>query len=309
MNTELKKIAFILVAILCLTPWIQPPMALLLGFLFSLTLGHPFIKYNSKVTKLLLQVSIVGLGFGMDIYEAAKTGKTGFWLTVLSIFLTLTIGLLIGYRLKVKKKTSLLIASGTAICGGSAIAAIAPVIDANEEETSVSLATIFILNSIALFLFPYIGTLLELSQQDFGLWAAIAIHDTSSVVGAAQRYGDEALQIATTVKLARALWIIPISLLISIVYKQQKSKIKIPYFIFLFVLAIIVNTYLPIPNSITQAIVLVSKKGLTLTLFFIGAGLTLKSLKSVGIKPLLQGVLLWIFISVTSLYVIMNHFI
>ncbi len=309
MNTKLKKVAFILVAILCLTPWIQPPMALLLGFLFSLTLGHPFIKYNSKVTKLLLQVSIVGLGFGMDIYEAAKTGKTGFWLTVLSIFLTLTIGLLIGYRLKVKKKTSLLIASGTAICGGSAIAAIAPVIDANEEETSVSLATIFILNSIALFLFPYIGTLLELSQQDFGLWAAIAIHDTSSVVGAAQRYGDEALQIATTVKLARALWIIPISLLISIVYKQQKSKIKIPYFIFLFVLAIIVNTYLPIPNSITQAIVLVSKKGLTLTLFFIGAGLTLKSLKSVGIKPLLQGVLLWIFISVTSLYVIMNHFI
>ncbi|MBW3519548.1 YeiH family protein [Flavobacterium sp. NKUCC04_CG] len=308
MNTQLKKTSFIAIAILCLTPWIEPPVALLLGFAFSLVVGHPFIKYNSRVTKILLQVSIVGLGFGMDIYEAAKTGKTGFWLTVLSIFLTLTVGLLIGYQLKVKKKTSLLIASGTAICGGSAIAAISPVIDANEEETSVSLATIFILNSVALFLFPYIGTLLELSQQDFGLWAAIAIHDTSSVVGAAQKYGDEALHIATTVKLARALWIIPISLLISLFYKQKKSKIKIPYFIFLFVLAIVINTYIAIPETITNGIVFISKKGLTLTLFFIGAGLTLKSLKSVGIQPLLQGVLLWLFISITSLYVIVNHF-
>ncbi len=308
MNTQIKKVAFIAIALVCLTPWIQPPVALLLGFIFSLVIGHPFLKYNGKVTKMLLQISIVGLGFGMDIYEAAKTGKTGFWLTVLSIFLTLVVGLLLGYRLKVKKKTSLLISSGTAICGGSAIAAVAPVIDANEEETSVSLATIFILNSVALFLFPYIGTLLELSQQDFGLWAAIAIHDTSSVVGAAQKYGDEALQVATTVKLARALWIIPISLLVSFIFKQQKSKIKIPYFIFLFVLAIVINTYVPIPENITNGIVFISKKGLTLTLFFIGAGLTLKSLKSVGIQPLLQGVILWIFISITSLYVIMNHF-
>ncbi|WP_430613827.1 YeiH family protein [Flavobacterium sp. JP2137] len=307
MNSQLKKLSFIAVAILCLTPWIQPPVALLLGFVFSLLIGHPFLRYNGKVTKILLQVSIVGLGFGMDIYEAAKTGKTGFWLTVSSIFLTMTLGLLIGYRLKIKRKTSLLIASGTAICGGSAIAAIAPVVDANEEETSVSLATIFILNSVALFLFPYIGTLLELSQQDFGLWAAIAIHDTSSVVGAAQKYGDEALQIATTVKLARALWIIPISLLISVVFKQKKSKLKIPYFIFLFVVAIVLNTYLAIPEVVSSTIVLVSKKGLTLTLFFIGAGLTLTSLKSVGIRPLLQGVLLWIFISISSLYVIINH--
>lgn len=262
--------------------------------------GNPFVEFNHKAITFLLQFSVVGLGFGMNANSAFSAGKEGFVLTVFSIFSTLLFGFLLGKWLKTEKKTSHLISCGTAICGGSAIAAISPVIKSNENQTSIALGVIFILNSIALFVFPFIGHQLDLSQKDFGLWCAIAIHDTSSVVGAANKYGVEALQVATTVKLARALWIIPISLLTAFIFKNKNSKIKIPYFIGLFIIAMLVNTYIP-ANNFTIHIVSTAKIGLTITLFLIGATLNFTTLKTVGIKPLLQGVFLWIFIAVLAL--------
>lgn len=300
----LRKIIFLTVFVLCLSPLVSPPLALLLGILIAQFVGHPYLHLNGKLTHLLLQISVVGLGFGMNVETALKAGKEGLMFTVVSIFGTLTIGILLGKLLKVNKKTSYLISSGTAICGGSAIAAVSPIIKSDEKQTSVALGTIFILNSVALLLFPVIGNMLHLSQHQFGLWSAIAIHDTSSVVGAASKYGNEALQIATTVKLARALWIIPVSLLSALIFKAKGTKIKIPYFIGMFVLAIIINTYLPFVQKFSPYIVTASKAGLTVTLFLIGSGLSKERLKSVGVKPILQGVILWIIISVSSLLVI-----
>jgi uncharacterized integral membrane protein (TIGR00698 family) len=276
-------------------------VALLLGVIIVNVFGNPFIEFNHKAITFLLQFSVVGLGFGMNASSALSAGKAGFVLTVFSIFSTIIFGLLLGKWLKTEKKTSHLISCGTAICGGSAIAAISPVIKSNENQTSIALGVIFILNSIALFAFPFIGHQLDLSQKDFGLWCAIAIHDTSSVVGAANKYGAEALQIATTVKLARALWIIPISLLTAVIFKNKNSKIKVPYFIGLFVLAMLLNSYVPQISVIAPGIVTLAKIGLTITLFLIGATLNINTLKSVGIKPLLQGIFLWIFIAGLSL--------
>lgn len=263
--------------------------------------GNPFVEFNSKAITFLLQFSVVGLGFGMNASSAFSAGKEGFVLTIFSIFSTLVFGFLLGKWFKTEKKISHLISCGTAICGGSAIAAISPVIKSNENQTSIALGVIFILNSIALFVFPIIGHQFDLSQKDFGLWCAIAIHDTSSVVGAANKYGAEALQIATTVKLARALWIIPISLFTAVIFKNKNSRIKIPYFIGLFVLAMLLNSYVPQVSVFTPHIVNLAKIGLTITLFLIGATLNVKTLKSVGVKPLLQGIFLWIFIAVLSL--------
>lgn len=302
-----RKILFIVIAVLCLFPFVEPPLALLAGFIFSFTLGHPFLKLNRKLTKILLQASVVGLGFGMNIYEAAEAGKEGLLFTASTIILTLIVGLLLGRFLRVSNKTSTLVSSGTAICGGSAIAAMTPIIDAHENETSVSLGIVFVLNSLALFIFPIVGHLLDMSQEQFGLWAAVAIHDTSSVVGAAQKYGDAALHLAATIKLERALWIIPLSLLGAIIYKKKGSKISIPYFIFLYIIAMLINTFVPFVQEVSPYIVTASKRGLTLTLFLIGAGLTRESLKSIGFKPFLQGVILWICISVCSLLVILNY--
>jgi uncharacterized integral membrane protein (TIGR00698 family) len=248
-----------------------------------------------------LQFSVVGLGFGMNVHNAVSAGKEGFLFTIISIVSTLILGTFLGKWFKTDKKTSHLISCGTAICGGSAIAAIAPVIKSNEKQTSVALGVIFILNSVALFLFPAVGHWLDLSQKEFGLWCAIAIHDTSSVVGAASKFGPEALQIATTVKLARALWIIPVALITAYIFKNKSGKIKIPYFIGLFILAMIANTYLPQMESVAPHLVSVSKIGLTVTLFLIGAGLNRNVLKSVGLKPLAQGVLLWTFIAIATL--------
>ena len=300
-----QKIIFVLLTILCLSGFISPPVALLLGLIVANLSGHPFLELNHKATNILLQLSVIGLGFGMNVNSALSAGKEGFIFTVASIFSTLILGFFIGKWLKIEKKTSHLISCGTAICGGSAIAAIAPVIKSDEKQTSVALGVIFILNSIALFLFPAIGHWLELSQQEFGLWCAIAIHDTSSVVGAANKYGPEALQIATTVKLARALWIIPIALLTSVLFKNESSKVKIPYFIGLFILAMLMNTYIPQTALLAPYLVNIAKIGLTLTLFLIGAGLNFNVLKSVGLKPLFQGVLLWIFIGTATLLSIM----
>lgn len=305
-KTSAKKILFIIGIIVCCFPVVSPPIALILGFILTQTIGHPFEQTNHRIVKVLLQCSVVGLGFGMNIFEAANAGKEGFAFTVCSIFITLLLGLLLGRLLKIKKITTFLISAGTAICGGSAIAAVAPLVDAKESEMSVSLGTVFLLNSIALFVFPMIGHLFHLSQNQFGLWAAIAIHDTSSVVGAANKYGLTAMHIATTVKLERALWIIPVSLLTALFYKKGKGKIKIPYFILLFVCAMLLNTFFPVLLPVGKIIVPLAEKSLTLTLFFIGAGLTSTALKQVGAKPLLLGILLWVFISVSSLWVILQ---
>ena len=263
--------------------------------------GNPFVAFNHIAITYLLQFSVIGLGFGMNATAAISAGKEGFLLTIFSIFSTLILGTFLGKWLKTDKKTSHLISCGTAICGGSAIAAISPVIKSNENQTSIALGVIFILNSIALFVFPIIGHQLDLSQKEFGLWCAIAIHDTSSVVGAANKYGAEALQIATTVKLARALWIIPISLLTAVIFKNKSQKIKIPYFIGLFILAMLFNSYVPQTAIVSPYIVNIAKIGLTITLFLIGATLNINTLKAVGVKPLFQGVLLWIFIAVLGL--------
>jgi uncharacterized integral membrane protein (TIGR00698 family) len=304
-NQSLQQVLFLAIILLCLFSIISPPIALLLGVLMVNLFGNPFVQFNHRAITFLLQFSVVGLGFGMNANSAVSAGKEGFILTVFSIFSTLFFGFLLGKWLKTEKKTSHLISCGTAICGGSAIAAIAPVIKSNENQTSIALGVIFILNSIALFVFPFIGHQLDLSQKDFGLWCAIAIHDTSSVVGAANKYGAEALQVATTVKLARALWIIPISLMTVFFFKKQSqsfgTKIKVPYFIGLFVVAMLVNTYVPSTAIFTAHLVGIAKIGLTITLFLIGATLNFATLKTVGVKPLLQGVFLWIFIAVLAL--------
>lgn len=301
-NTALgSKIIFMGLAILSLFPFISSVTALVLGIIYAQIFENPYAKQTKKATGLLLKVAVVGLGFGMNVYSALAAGKDGFVLTIFSIFLTLTLGFGIGKLLKIDKKISYLISSGTAICGGSAIAAVSPVIDADEKQISVALGIVFILNSVALIIFPPIGHALGLSQVDFGLWSAIAIHDTSSVVGAAAKYGDEALEVATTVKLARALWVIPIAFLSTMLFKNKGSKVKIPYFIGLFVLAMLANSYIPFIQPLGPYIVEVSKAALTLTLFLIGTSLSFRTVKNVGAKPFIEGVLLWIFISVSSL--------
>lgn len=303
-----QKILFLLLIFACLMPFASPPLALVLGLIFAFAVGNPFVEKTAKYTKILLQASVVLLGFGMNLSAVYKAGKQGILFTMATIFGTLALGFLVGKLLKVNAKTSALVSSGTAICGGSAIAAVAPAIEADSEEISVSLATIFILNSVALVAFPFVGHWLNLTQNQFGVWAAIAIHDTSSVVGAAQSYGAESLAVATTVKLARALWIAPVALLYAFLYGSARAKIVVPWFILFFLLATVVRTYTPpdFPPSIFDSLVMLAKAGLTVTLFFIGASLSKETLKKVGAKPLVQGVLLWILISLVSLWAVLN---
>ena len=283
--------------------WVTPPVSLFLGLVFALLCGHAYPKFNKKVSKKLLQYSVVGLGFGMNLHASLASGKEGMLFTIISVVGTMLIGMFIGRKLlKVNRDTSYLISSGTAICGGSAIAAVGPVIKAKDSDMSVALATIFVLNAIALFVFPVLGEWLGLTQQEFGTWAAIAIHDTSSVVGAGAAYGEEALQVATTIKLTRALWIIPLALATSFIFKSEGKKVSIPWFILWFIVAILINTYLL--DSVPQVGKVISglaRKGLIITMFFIGASLSTDVLKAVGVKPLVQGVLLWLIISVGSL--------
>ena len=295
------KVIYILLVACCCTSFISPPIALFSGLTLALTIGAPFHSFNSFVSKYLLQISVVGLGFGMNLLDSVKAGSDGMFFTLFSVVSVLFIGIMVGKWLGISKIPSFLIASGTAICGGSAIAAVGPIAKADECEMSVSLATIFVLNAIALFLFPVLGHWLHLSQHQFGMWAAIAIHDTSSVVGAGATFGEEALKVATTVKLTRALWIIPLSVFTSFYFKSKGDKVFIPWFIFLFILAMVMNTYLNIPKTLTHGIVAVSRQCLTITLFFIGAGLSRATLKSVGVRPLVLGLTLWIFIAVVSL--------
>ena len=287
--------------------WVTPPVALFLGLAFALLCGQAYPKFNKKVSKKLLQYSVVGLGFGMNLHASLASGKEGMLFTIISVIGTMIIGMFIGQKmLKVNRDTSYLISSGTAICGGSAIAAVGPVIKAKDSDMSVALATIFVLNAIALFIFPILGEWLGLSQQEFGTWAAIAIHDTSSVVGAGAAYGEEALQVATTIKLTRALWIIPLALVTSFIFKTEGKKVSIPWFILWFIVAILINTYIldSVPE-VGKAIAGLARKGLIITMFFIGASLSTDVLKAVGVKPLVQGVLLWLVISIGSLIYIL----
>ncbi|MFH0735437.1 MAG: putative sulfate exporter family transporter [bacterium] len=300
-SKRFAEVIYITLALISLTPLVSAPIALLLGLVFALTLGSPFPKFNKKISKYLLQAAVVGLGFGMNLLDSVKAGSDGMLFTLFSVVSVMFTGIMVGKWVGILKVPSYLISSGTAICGGSAIAAVGPVAKANESDMSVSLGTIFVLNAVALFLFPVLGHLLHLTQHQFGLWAAIAIHDTSSVVGAGATFGEEALKVATTVKLTRALWIIPLSVFTSFYFKSKGDKIIIPWFIIFFVLAMVINTYLAIPKVLTHGIVSVARQGLTLTLFFIGAGLSRATIKKVGIKPLVLGIILWFFIAVISL--------
>lgn len=290
-------------ALAVLSSWVTPPVALFLGLVFALTCGQAYPTFNKNVSKKLLQYSVIGLGFGMNLHASLASGKEGMLFTIVSVFGTLLIGMFIGCKLlKINRNTAYLISSGTAICGGSAIAAVGPIIKAKDSDMSVALATIFILNAIALFLFPALGHWLGMTQQEFGTWAAIAIHDTSSVVGAGAAYGEEALQVATTIKLTRALWIIPLALLTAVIFRSEGKKISIPWFILFFIVAMLLNTYVltDIPQ-VGQFIYGIARKGLVITMFFIGASLSIDTIKSVGIRPLLQGILLWLVISAGSL--------
>ena len=286
-----------------LSTWVTPPVVLFLGLVFALLCGQAYPTFNKKVSKKLLQYSVIGLGFGMNLQASLASGKEGMLFTIISVIGTLLIGMFIGCKiLKLNRNTSYLISSGTAICGGSAIAAVGPIIKAKDTDMSMALATVFILNAIGLFLFPALGHWLGLSQQEFGTWAAIAIHDTSSVVGAGAAYGEEALQVATTIKLTRALWIIPLALVTSVIFRSEGKKISVPWFILFFILAMLINTYLLADYpEVGKFIAGIARKGLIITMFFIGASLSVDVIKSVGIRPLFQGVLLWIIISAASL--------
>ena len=286
-----------------LSSWVTPPVVLFIGLVFALLCGQAYPTFNKKVSKKLLQYSVIGLGFGMNLQASLASGKEGMLFTIISVIGTLLIGMFIGCKiLKLNRNTSYLISSGTAICGGSAIAAVGPIIKAKDTDMSMALATVFILNAIGLFLFPILGHWLGLTQQEFGTWAAIAIHDTSSVVGAGAAYGEEALQVATTIKLTRALWIIPLALVTSVIFRSEGKKISIPWFILFFIVAMLINTYfLADYPEIGKFIAGLARKGLIITMFFIGASLSVDVIKSVGIRPLLQGVLLWIIISAASL--------
>ncbi len=292
--------------------FISPALALFLGLAFALILGGA----KQKVSGHLLKIAVIGLALNMNIVESLRSSWDGIMLTIFSVFIVMVLGILFGRWMRIGSNTAYLISSGTAICGGSAIAAIAPVIKARDEEISVSLAVVFTLNAIGMLSFPSLGHLLGLNQQDFGMWAAIAIHDTSAVVGAGKAYGEEALQIATTVKLSRVLWIIPLSILSLYLMKKEKAAqqsdqevkakgISIPWFIIFVIAAMCLNTYAPLPKSLAFGVKTCSYALLSLSLFLIGSTLSLKVLKNMGVKPLLLGIALWIIIMVGSLLAIL----
>jgi uncharacterized integral membrane protein (TIGR00698 family) len=299
----ISKAVFLLGLAIAASGLVSPPIALSLGLVFGFAFPHPFEQSAKKLSRYLLQASVIGLGFGMNLHDVLRAGRSGFVYTVLGISFSLAVGMGLGIVLGMKRTPAFLISTGTAICGGSAIAAIGPITGASDEQMAVSLATIFVLNSIALLIFPPIGAALKLSQTQFGLWAALAIHDTSSVVGAAAKYGAVALAVGTTVKLARALWIVPLSIVTALV-KHARAKIQWPWFIALFCVAAVCNTYLPAEATTYALVWRIAKIGLTATLYLIGTAISLATLKKVGPRPLLQGVILWLLISAGSLWLI-----
>lgn len=299
----MSKNAFFAGLILAASGLLSPPLALVTGLVYGFSFIHPYHLDAKRLSRLLLQVSVVGLGFGMDLQQVLRVGRSGFFYTAVSITFAMLLGWGLGKMLSVKKRISFLISAGTAICGGSAIAAVAPIANASEEEIAVSLGTVFVLNSVALIAFPVIGSMLHLTQTQFGLWSALAIHDTSSVVGAAARFGAVALAVGTTVKLARALWIVPMSIGTS-AFNKSNARIQWPWFILFFCLAAVANTYLPVFHSAYAEFKHLGIIGLTVTLFLIGTGLSKETLREVGLRPLLQGVLLWIAVATGSLLLI-----
>jgi uncharacterized integral membrane protein (TIGR00698 family) len=303
-----SKIVFVLALLLAASGLVSPPFALLGGLIFGLAAVHPFNLESKRLSKFLLQASVVGLGFGMNLHQVLQAGRSGFLYTAVSIAAVMFLGLGLGYLLSVGKKSAFLISAGTAICGGSAIAAVGPIADASEEEMAVSLGAVFILNSVALFLFPFVGTKFHMTQSQFGLWSALAIHDTSSVVGATARYGPTALAVGTTVKLARALWIVPLSLVTAVTLKS-KARIQWPWFILFFCVAALLNTTFPAFAPAFSILNRLGKIGLTVTLFLIGTGLNKETLKQVGVRPLLQGLVLWIIVGTATLALILSHWI
>lgn len=304
----MSKLIFLLAVILAATGLLSPPFALLGGLIYGFTFTHPFNLESKRLAKFLLQASVVALGFGMNLHQVLQAGRSGFLYTAASITIAMLLGLGFGYLLHVGKKSAFLISAGTAICGGSAIAAVGPIADASEEEMAVSLGAVFILNSIALFLFPLVGYALHMTQSQFGLWSALAIHDTSSVVGATAKYGSTALAVGTTIKLARALWIVPLSFVTAVALKS-KARIQWPWFILFFCLAALLNTVLPAFNSGFGVLNHIGKIGLTVTLFLIGTGLNKQTLQRVGARPLLQGLALWIIVGTGSLALILFNWI
>jgi len=298
-----SRIIFILCLVVSASGLISPPAALALGLIFGLTLPHPYGREAKQISKYLLQACVVGLGFGMNLHQVIQAGRSGFVYTMLGISFALLAGMALGSALQVKRVPAFLISTGTAICGGSAIAALGPITQASDGEMAIALGTVFVLNSIALLTFPPIGAALNLTQAQFGLWSALAIHDTSSVVGAAAKYGAEALAIATTVKLARALWIVPLSVATAMV-RGAKAKIQWPWFIALFCLAAVCKTYFPAGAQGYAVAVKLAKIGLTATLFLIGSGISIGTIRRVGPRPLLQGVILWIVVLMGSLWLI-----
>ena len=304
----IPKAAFLVGLALAASGLVSPPVALALGLVFGFTFPHPFDQSAKKLSRYLLQASVVGLGFGMNLHDVIRAGRSGFVYTLLGISFAMLAGMALGALLEMKRTPAFLISTGTAICGGSAIAAVGPIVGASAEQMAVSLGTIFVLNSIALLIFPAIGSALKLSQTQFGLWAALAIHDTSSVVGAAAKYGAVALAVGTTVKLARALWIVPMSIATAVI-KHSRAKIQWPWFIALFCLAAVCNTYFPAWAPTYTVLSKIARIGLTATLYLIGSGISIATLKRVGHRPLLQGVILWLLISAGSLWLIREGWI
>lgn len=287
--------------------WLSPPLVLALGLLFAWMLGSPYKKFNSKASKKLLQWSVIGLGFGMNLHESLSSGLSGIVFSIVSVFGVLILTLWFGTKMMgIDRKTAYLIGAGTAICGGSAIAAVGSTIKADERAMSLALGTVFVLNAVGLFVFPVLGGWLGMEQSAFGTWAGIAIHDTSSVVGAASVYGEEALHTAVLIKLTRALWIVPLVLVSSVLFREKGGRISIPWFILLFIVAILINTYALVDYpSVGKWIGTLAKKGLVLTMFFIGASFSREAMRGMSIKPFLLGVLLWLVISSVSLVVVM----
>jgi uncharacterized integral membrane protein (TIGR00698 family) len=312
----LRRVVFFALLIVVAVPsrWMSPPVALLLGVTFGLLVPHPYPGLSRRAARILLQVSVVALGFAMNFGDVVRAGASGFVYTVLGITFTLVVGTLIGRMLSVPGKTAYLISVGTAICGGSAIAATGPVIGARDEEMSVAIGTVFLLNALGLLLFPPLGHALNLSESQFGLWAALAIHDTSSVVGAGAKYGAVALTVATTVKLVRAMWILPLTLATAGAgaWRAQREErqgldrkaMVWPWFVLFFLGAALLRTYVPALDSIYPWLSKAGTIGLKVTLFLIGTGMSRASLQTVGIRPLIQGVLLWILVAVGSLMII-----
>ncbi len=299
----MSKNLFFAGLILAASGFLSPPLALVMGLVYGFSFVHPYHLEAKHLSKLLLQVSVVGLGFGMDLHQVIQAGRSGFVYTAASITFAMLLGWGLGKLFEVKQRISFLISAGTAICGGSAIAAIAPISGASEEEIAVSLGTVFVLNSVALLAFPAIGSFLHMTQTQFGLWSALAIHDTSSVVGATAKFGAVALAVGTTVKLARALWIVPVSIGTSLANKS-KARIHWPWFILFFCLAAVANTYMHTFQAFYPSLKHLGAIGLTVTLFLIGTGISKTTLREVGVRPLMQGILLWIVVASGSLALI-----